>query len=185
MAHAVTVDATEDDMAPVADNVPVTAAEVVVIAKIGVPPTERPRFVPAVPYIPVFAVAVGLTEHVVAPDANVDDSGPADVNPPEPEVIVAVPEQVIGKLAAGVTAAVFTVNLRIPPVAIENEPAPDEKSPSFKDPPMANAGAGALPTAEHKKRPLVNVALPVVTDNPPVDIVTPEPLEKVLAPEIV
>ena len=66
MAHVDTVDETEDDMAPVADNVPVTAAEVVVNAKTAVLPTARPRFVFATAYIPVVKSPVGLTEHVVA-----------------------------------------------------------------------------------------------------------------------
>ena len=156
MAHAVTVDATEDDMAPVADNVPVTAAEVVVIAKIGVPPTERPRFVPAVPYIPVFAVAVGLTEHVAATDANEVDSGPADVNPPEPEVIVAVPAQVMprfdervtGLLKVNVAAAIAI--LATPLTTKVNEPAAGEKNPSFLAAPIANGGAVAVPNAVDK-----------------------------------
>ena len=120
-----------------------------------------------------------------------DDSGPADANPPEPEVIVAVPEPVSVILAESTTLlervieALLTTILEPLLVTKVNEPAPVEKNPSVAAAPIANAGVPKAPKAVDTNRPLVNVALPVVTDNPPVDIVTPEPLEKVLAPEIV
>jgi hypothetical protein len=60
----------------------------------AVPPTAIEQFVVAVPNSPVFALFVGLTEHAEADDASEDETGPALVKPPEPEVIVAVPLQV-------------------------------------------------------------------------------------------
>ena len=130
--------------------------EVVVVVHdiTAVPPTAIEIFVAAVPKIPVFALFVGRTAQVVTVDAPEQANGPDEVNPPEPDVIVPVPEVLIAELADKTNPDAFIVVLNTPAVVMLIVPAADEKIPSVKRVPIAKLGNAAVPKDDESNRPL-------------------------------
>lgn len=105
---------------------------------------------------------MGLTEHEVTELANELVRGPAEVKPPDPDVMVADPDPVIEKPDANVNVVPEKVALSVPAVAMLSDPATELYIPSLLKVPILKTGAEAVPKAVEITLPEGRVAFPVI-----------------------